>query len=125
MSEIRQISLGVPAERRNYPVLVAVLGVVFLLATVWFVNALASEPSTAQWGFLVANFIFLLGITQFGIAFTALLRICKADFARSYYRIAELTTLSFLPFAIIGFMYIHKYGSQHLFYWANESSAGR
>ena len=123
MSEIRQISLGVPAERRNYPVLVAVLGVVFLLATVWFVNALASEPSTAQWGFLVANFIFLLGITQFGIAFSAIMRICKAGWARSYYRIAELTTLSFLPFAIIGFLYIYKYGSHHLFYWSNGSSA--
>jgi len=124
MSDIRQISLGVPAERRSYPFLVAALGIVFLLATVWFVNALASEPSTAQWGFLVANFIFLLGITQFGIAFTAMMRICKAGWARSYYRIAELTTLSFLPFAIIGFLYIHKYGSQHLFYWINESSAG-
>ena len=90
MSDIRQISLGVPAERRSYIVVVAVLGIVFLLATVWFVNALAAEPSTAQWGFLVANFIFLLGITQFGIAFTAIMRICKADFARSYYRIAEL-----------------------------------
>ena len=120
MSIVKQISLGVPAERRSYPFLVAALGVVFLLATVWFVNALASEPSTAQWGFLVANFIFLLGITQFGIAFSAIMRICKADWARSYYRIAELITLSFLPFAIIGFLYIHKYGSPHLFYWFNE-----
>ncbi len=121
MSEIRQITTGVSTGRDNYLLLITLLCTIFLLTTGWFIYSLASEPSETRWGFLVVNFIFLLGVTQFGVAFSALMRICKANWSRSFYRIAELTTLAFFPFAIIGILYIYFYGSPHLFYWVNES----
>jgi hypothetical protein len=49
------------------------------------------------------------------------MRICKANWSRSFYRVAELTTLAFLPFAVAGFLYIYISGSPHLFYWLTES----
>jgi len=121
MSEVKQITVGVPAEKRSYPLTLAILGIVFLLTTGWFINTLASAPSVELWGFLVANYIFLLGVSQFGVAFSAILRICGAGWARSYYRIAELTTLAFFPFALVGFLYIYFYGSPYLFYWFDAS----
>lgn len=110
-------------NQRGYVLVLSVLGIIFLVSTTWFVFALKNNPNEALWGFLVVNFIFVLGITQFGVAFSAIMRVCKAGWARAYYRIAELITLSFFPFAIIGILYIHKYGSPYLFYWV-EHAAG-
>ena len=121
MNKVRQITLGVPADRRGYPLAVITLSIAFLLTTAWFTYVLSATPSEVLWGFLVANFIFLLGVSQFGVAFSAIMRICKANWSRSFYRTGELTTLAFLPFAIIGFLYIYICGSPHLFYWLTES----
>ena len=109
-------------NQRGYVIVLSVLGIVFLVSTIWFMLALKRNPDEALWGFLVVNFIFVLGITQFGVAFSAIMRICKAKWARAYYRIAELITLSFFPFAIIGILYIHKFGSPYLFYWVEHAT---
>ena len=119
MSESANIMLGVPAERRSYPILVTLSGVLFLSMTAWYIYALVSAPSEARWGFLVANYIFLLGVSQFGVAFSAIMRICGAQWSRPYYRIAELATLAFFPLAILGFLFIFFFGGPHLFFWLN------
>ncbi|HJN53189.1 MAG: polysulfide reductase NrfD [Pseudomonadales bacterium] len=119
MSELSQITVGVPSEKRGYPLAVILSGVLFLFLTIWYTTALGSAPSEARWGFLVANFIFLLGISQFGVAFSAIMRICGVKWARPYYRIAELATLAFFPLAIPGFLFIFYYGGAHLFHWLN------
>jgi len=122
MNDIQQIAIGVPANRGGrFKVTVITLCIVFVFSVFWSTHTLATHPDGALWGFLVANFIFLLGISQFGIAFSAMMRICNANWARSYYRLAECFTLAFAPLAIIGFLYIYYYGSQHLFYWLADS----
>ena len=122
MNDIQHIAIGVPANRGGrFKVTVITLCIIFVLSVFLFTYTLATHPSGALWGFLVANFIFLLGISQFGIAFSAIMRICNANWARSYYRLAECFTLAFAPLAIIGFLYIYCYGSQHLFYWLADS----
>ncbi|MCH8078812.1 MAG: polysulfide reductase NrfD [Proteobacteria bacterium] len=121
MNDIQQIAIGVPADRGRFKVTVITLCIVFVLSIFWSTYTLATHPGGALWGFLLANFIFLLGISQFGIAFSAMMRICNANWARSYYRLAELSTLAFAPLAIIGFIYIYCYGSEHLFYWLADS----
>jgi len=121
MSEFAQIMIGVPAEKRSYPVALVTSGVVFLLMTTWYVYALVSAPSEARWAFFLVNFIFLLGVTQFGVAFTAIMRICGVKWARPYYRVAELATLSFFPLVIVGLGFIFTVGGPHLFYWMNPS----
>jgi|TARA_Y100000310_G_C20693991_1_gene824196 molybdopterin-containing oxidoreductase family membrane subunit len=121
MSELSQIMVGVPADKKGYPIAIILTGVVFVLLTIWYITALASAPSEARWGFLVANFIFVLGVSQFGVAFSAIMRICGVKWARPYYRIAELATLAFFPLAIPGFLFIYFYGGPHLFHWLHPA----
>ncbi len=117
MSAIPEIAIGVPAERKGYKVSVLILGVIFLAGAGSFIYMLATAPDSVPWSFLTASFIFLLGVSQFGIAFTAIMRICRAKWARPFYRVGELATLAFLPFAFILFLIIYEYGREHLFFW--------
>ena len=117
MSAIPQIAIGVPAERKGYKASLLILSVIFLAATGSFVYMLATAPETVPWSFLTASFIFLLGVSQFGIAFIAIMRICRAKWARPFYRVGELLTLAFMPFAFILFLIIYEYGREHLFFW--------
>jgi len=117
MSAISQIAIGVPAGRKGYKTSLLILSVIFMAAAGSFVYMLATAPDSVPWSFLTASFIFLLGVSQFGIAFTAIMRICRAKWARPFYRVGELLTLAFLPFAFILFLIIYEYGREHLFFW--------
>ena len=70
---------------------------------------------------LIVSFLFLLGVSQAGVVFCALCRLVYAQWAKPYYRIAELSTLAFAPFAIAGFLLIYYYSSEDLFYWLSPS----
>ena len=117
MSAIPEIAIGVPAERKGYKTSLLILGVIFLAGAGSFVYMLATAPDSVPWSFLTASYIFLLGVSQFGIAFTAIMRICRAKWARPFYRVGEMTTLAFMPFAFILFLIIFEYGREHLFFW--------
>ncbi len=49
------------------------------------------------------------------------MRLVGAQWSKPYYRIAELSTMAFSPFAIIGFLLIYVYLRQDLFYWLSAS----
>jgi Ni/Fe-hydrogenase subunit HybB-like protein len=117
MSAVRDIPIGVPAGRDGYSRILLVLTVLFLAGAGAFAYMLATAPESVPWGFLVANFIFLLGISQFGVAFAAIMRICRTNWARPFYRLGEIATLAFFPFAIVLFLLIYAYGKEHLFHW--------
>ena len=121
MNGVEQIALGVPAERSGYATLLVILGVVFVATTGWFGYALATAPDATSWGYLVVNWMYVLGITQFGTAYCAIMRLVGAKWGRRFYRIGEMITLSFLPFAFIGFLLIYRYGGEHLYYWLSTS----
>ena len=121
MSGDRRIAASLADSRTGYRLTLIACSAIFLPATGWFVAVLATRPDSTLWGFLVANFIFLLGITQFGVAFSAIMRICRAGWSRAYYRAAELITLAYLPIAYAGLLYIYFQGSPHLFYWLSEA----
>ena len=72
-------------------------------------------------GLLTASFLFLLGVSQTGVVFCAITRLVKAQWSKPYYRLAELSTLAFLPFAVAGFLLIYFYGRADLFYWLDAS----
>jgi hypothetical protein len=90
MSAIPDIAIGVPAERKGYRTALLILGFVFLVGAGSLIYLLATAPDSVPWSFLVASYIFLLGVSQFGIAFTAIMRICRAKWARPFYRVGEL-----------------------------------
>ena len=117
MSAIPNIAIGLPAGRKSYTTSMLVLAVLFLAGSGSFVYRLATAPDSLPWSFLAATFIFMLGVSQFGIAFVAIMRISRAKWARPFYRMAEIMTLAFLPFAYILFLIIYTYGRQHLFFW--------
>lgn len=81
----------------------------------------ANNGSQPDIGLLTASFLFLMGISQTGVVFCAMTRLVKAQWSKPYYRLAELSTLAFLPFAVVGFLLIYAYGRDELFYWLNPS----
>ena len=117
MSAVREIAIGVPDERKGYSTALLVLAVLLLAGAGSFAYLLVTAPDSVPWSFFVANFVFLLGVSQFGVAFSAIMRICRTDWARPFYRLGEIATLAFFPFAIILFLLIYAYGKEHLFFW--------
>jgi molybdopterin-containing oxidoreductase family membrane subunit len=117
MSAVPDIAIGTPERGPAHVTIFRLLLVLFLAAAGIFTYLLAAAPDSIPWSFFVASYVFLLGVSQFGIAFCAIMRICRAKWARPFYRSAEITTLAFFPFAIILFLIIFAYGKEHLFFW--------
>ena len=117
MSAIPDIAIGLPGKRQGYSTFLIILAVVFLVGAGSFAYMLATAPESVPWSFFTASFVFVLGVSQFGTAFVAIMRICRTDWARPFYRLAEVATLAFFPLAIIVFLLIFAYGKEHLFFW--------
>ena len=94
----------------------SLLIVVFLIGVASFVYGVNSENNRPDFALFTVSFLFLLGISQAGVVFTAMLRLVESDWGKPYYRIAELSTLAFFPFAIVGFLLIIYFGRNELFY---------
>ena len=121
MTAIQPIRTGL-ANSGRLKITLLILALASIASTLVFTTVLSDRPSAELWGFLVANFIFLLGLSQYGVAFSAIMRICGAGWARAYYRVAECFTLAFMPIAIGGFLYIYCFGSEHIFYWLEPAA---
>jgi len=79
------------------------------------------ETSSPSIALFAVSFLYLMGITQAGVVFTAIFRLVKADWAKPWYRLAELSTLAFFPIALVGMLVIVNVGKEELFYWLNAS----
>ena len=98
-----------------------VLITIFLVGVASLVFALSSADARPDFALFTVSFLFLLGVSQVGVVFTAILRIVKSDWGKPWYRLAELSTLAFFPFAIAGFLFIIYYARDDLFYWLQAS----
>jgi hypothetical protein len=94
---------------------------IFLLGAASLVYGLSDAGTRPDFALLTVSYLFLLGITQAGVVFTAILRLVKADWGKPWYRLAELSTLAYFPFAIAGFLLIFYYAKDDLFYWLQAS----
>ena len=121
MSSTADIAVGVAPGNKTWTGWLIVFGLLFLGSLAVLAIALRSDPASISWPFLAANYVFLLGLSQFGIGFTAIMRICGANFARPYYRLGEVITLAFMPLAIIGLVLIVKYGAEDIFLWLHPA----
>ncbi|MCH8140775.1 MAG: polysulfide reductase NrfD [Proteobacteria bacterium] len=74
-----------------------------------------------EFSLLIVSYLFLLGVSQAGVVFCAIGRLVHAQWAKPYYRVAELSTLAFFPFAIVGFLLIYYFARDDLFYWLSAS----
>ncbi len=82
-------------------------------------NVNAGGDTTVSWAILAVNFVFYLGITQTGAAFSAIMRLSKSEWGMRFSRLGEVMTLSFMPVAVIVYIILYVFGVDHIFYWAN------
>lgn len=94
---------------------------IFVAAAAAFVYAVSTDGMRPNFPLLAVSYLFLLGITQAGVVFTAMLRLVESDWGKPWYRLAELSTMAYFPFAIVGFLAIYRYGSADLFYWLDAA----
>ena len=93
----------------------------FLLGVGSLIYDGSNESTQTDTALLIVTFLFLMGVSQAGIVFCAITRLVRAQWSKPYYRLAELSTLAFFPFAIVGFLLIYFYAQDDLFYWLNPS----
>ena len=121
---IPAMEIGITQSHGRYRVWLLVTGILGLVGMITYFWLLGRDPGPETWGLFTVNYIFLLGVTQFGVAFSAMMRICNAQWPKPFYRIAELTTVAFFPFAIVGFLFIYFLGKDDLLFWLADYHAG-
>ena len=104
---------------------VGILTVVFLAAAASFYYALASDPGQIDFPLLTANFLFLMGVSQGGVVFCAIQRLVGAHWSKPFYRLAEICTLSFAPFALVVLLLIFLFAREEMFYWLTMTAEQR
>ena len=108
-----------PTERRRFApwLLLILLG----LSTASPAYAASNELARPEFAMLIVSFLVLMGVTQAGVVFSATTRLAGAKWAKSYYRLADLVTMAFAPFAIAGFLLIYFQSKGELFYWLSPA----
>jgi Ni/Fe-hydrogenase subunit HybB-like protein len=96
------------------------LGVFFTWGMLSSTPFFDGSASAEDWGMLTVNYLFLLGLSQWGIAFSAIMRICRASWGNSFMRLAEIATLAFIPLAFALFLLIYSGGREALLYWVSD-----
>jgi len=124
MNSTYDIAIGVPAGSQTYARTLRVIGSIFLLSTAWLVYMLATSPASVPWPFFAVNYLFLLGLTQFGICLQAIIRLAGGAWSRPFHRLGEVSTLAYGPIAIIGFLVIFFFGRHELYFWIGDSGIG-
>lgn len=81
------------------------------------VYALSIETMRPDFRLLTVSFLYLMGVSQAGVVFCAITRLVRAQWAKPFYRLAELSTLAFFPFALGTFLLIYVYARDELFHW--------
>ena len=109
-----------PSSQRGN-ILFWLLVAIFLIGAVSLVYGLSNPDARPDFPLLTVSYLFLLGISQVGVVFTAMLRLVESDWGKPWYRLAELSTLAYFPFAICGFLLIVFYARDDLFYWLHAS----
>ena len=114
-------SLNTPPSSKNGAALWIMIAL-FLVGLVSLVYGLNSESSQPNFGLLTASFLYLMGVSQAGVVFIAMTRLVKAQWAKPYYRLAEISTLGFAPLAVAGFLVLYFCAKEDLFYWLNPGA---
>lgn len=122
MSKLQTVKIaGYDRTQQRGGIALWVLVALFVLGLGGLVFALNSQTSQPDFALLTVSFLFLMGISQAGVVFCAITRLVKAQWAKPFYRLAELSTLAFSPFAILGFLLLYFGAKDDMFYWLSAS----
>jgi len=119
-----QAAAGAHPSTRRGPSNIIALWVLIALTVLGIASpgyGASNETTRPEFSLLIVSFLFLMGVSQAGVVFCAICRLVEADWAKPYYRLAELSTMAFFPFAIVGFLLIYYYAGDELFYWRSAS----
>ncbi len=97
------------------------LALIALLLVASPVHAAGNETTPPDLSLFIVSFLFLMGVSQAGVVFCAITRMVRAQWSKPYHRLAELSTMAFSPFAILGFLLIYYAAKDDLFYWLSAS----
>ena len=112
--------IGITRSRGVYRAAVVTLGIVFAITAVVALVTLTGDPGKGAWGVFMASAIYMLGLSQLGIVWAAILRVCNTKWGRPIYRLGEVITMASLPFAFVGLVLVYVYGRDDLLYWIGE-----
>jgi molybdopterin-containing oxidoreductase family membrane subunit len=119
MSEL-VVPLGVSRSRGVYGVGLIVLAVIFLITTAITLVTLTGDAGKGAWGVFMASAVYLLGLSQLGMVWAAIMRICNTKWGRPLYRLGEVMTIASLPFAFAGLVLVYGWGRDDLLGWIAE-----
>ncbi len=105
-----------------HPGVLALLALLFLIGLIAPFYPAGSESEPGRWGMFTVNLLFLIGATQAGVVFAAILRLAGARWGIEFCRLGVAITLAFLPLAFIGVLLIWLYGREEIFYWLGSSA---
>lgn len=98
--------------------------ILFINGVATFAYAAASAEPSVIWAGFATSYVYFLGITQTGIAFSAIMRVSKSGWGRHFSRLGEILTLSFIPVGVAGIAAIYLGGMEHLFWWVKAPVPG-
>lgn len=104
-----------------------ILIILFFHGFAAFAYAVVSAPDhSTAWAMFSMSFVFGLGITQTGVAFSAIMKITKSKWGMHFARLGEILTLAYIPIVAVMFIIIYLGGMEELFFWAapHAESAG-
>lgn len=93
------------------------LAAVFAVGAVSLVYGLTSVEGKPDFPLFTSSFLYLMGISSAGVVFSAIMRLVKAQWAKPWFRLAEISTVAFFPLAILGYLLIFTFAREELFYW--------
>lgn len=117
MSAELSIPVGVSRSRGFYGIALIVLAVIFAVTAAITLMTLTGSPGKGAWGVFMASAVYLLGLSQLGIVWAAIMRICNTKWGRPFYRLGEVMTMASLPFAFVGLVVVYIYGRDDLLGW--------
>jgi hypothetical protein len=96
-----------------------VLIIIFLNGVISYAYSVSvADETTNLWAMFAVTYVFMAGVTQAGVVFSAIMRLTKSKWGMHFARLGEILTLSFIPVAVVMFFVIYAGGLDHLFYWA-------
>jgi molybdopterin-containing oxidoreductase family membrane subunit len=119
MSEL-VVPLGVSRSRGFYGIAILALAVVFVVTTGISLVTLTGDAGKGAWGVFMASAVYLLGLSQLGMVWAAILRICNTKWGRPLYRLGEVMTIASMPFAFAGLVLVYGWGRDDLLGWIAE-----
>ena len=122
MNTMNPTAVAQTSSTRGRNIVFWVLVALFVLGISGLFYSFNNDTAQLDVPLLTATFLYMMGVSQAAIVFCAMTRLVRAQWSKSYYRLAELSTLAFFPFAIAGFFLIWFYARDELFYWLSAGS---